>query len=139
LTVLRALREGMPAENFIYLGDTAGSLTAPRARNGRALSLQCAAALIRRQVRCLVVACNTASASALDALRLRHPTLPVIGGHRSRARKRRLPLPVRSTLPSSRPKARSAGALCQTAIHRLNPSAAHVPGVSLFVSMAEEG
>ena len=42
-------------------------------------SLQCAAALVARGIRCLVVACNTASACALEALRARHPALPVIG------------------------------------------------------------
>src|SRR5450432_4099766 len=70
LTVLRALRAGMPAENFIYLGDTArlpyGTKSAETVLR---YSLQCAAALLRRGVRCLVVACNTASASALGALR----------------------------------------------------------------------
>ena len=77
LTVLRALRERMPAENFIYLGDTArlpyGTKSAETVVR---YSLQCAAALIRRQVRCLVVACNTASASALDALRVNPAATP---------------------------------------------------------------
>src|SRR3984957_2299348 len=80
LTVLHALRLAMPAQDFIYLGDTArlpyGTKSAETVVR---YSLQCAAALIRRRVRCLVVACNTASASALDALRAQHPDLPVIG------------------------------------------------------------
>jgi len=42
LTVLRALRERMPAENFIYLGDTARLLTAPRARK-RSCAIPCSA------------------------------------------------------------------------------------------------
>jgi glutamate racemase len=80
LTVLRALRRPMPAEDFMYLGDTArlpyGTKSAETVVR---YSLQCAAALVARRIRCLVVACNTASASALGALRARHPTLPVIG------------------------------------------------------------
>ena len=64
LTVLRAVRAAMPEENFIYLGDTArlpyGTKSAETVVR---YSLQCASALIERGVRCLVVACNTVSAS----------------------------------------------------------------------------
>jgi glutamate racemase len=41
--------------------------------------LQLAAALVSAKVRCLVVACNTACAASLRALRERYPGLPVIG------------------------------------------------------------
>jgi glutamate racemase len=80
LTVLRALRSAMPAEDFIYLGDTArlpyGTKSAETVVR---YSLQCAAALLARRIRCLVVGCNPASASAIVELRPRQPTLPVIG------------------------------------------------------------
>jgi len=80
LTVLRALRSVLPRERFVYLGDTArlpyGTKSAATVVR---YSLQCADALVARGIRCLVVACNTASASALDALRLRYPGIPVIG------------------------------------------------------------
>ncbi len=80
LTVLRALRAELPADEFIYLGDTArlpyGTKSAATVVR---YSLQCAAALVARRIRCLVVACNTASASALPALRTQYPQLPVIG------------------------------------------------------------
>jgi glutamate racemase len=80
LTVLRALRSVLPQERFVYLGDTArlpyGTKSAASVVR---YSLQCADALAGRGIRCLVVACNTASASALDALRLRYPNIPVIG------------------------------------------------------------
>lgn len=80
LTVLRALRADMPGENFIYLGDTARLPYGTKsAQTVVRYSLQCAAALIQRGICCLVVACNTASASALDALRAHHPSLPIIG------------------------------------------------------------
>ena len=69
LTVLRALRTVLPQERFVYLGDTArlpyGTKSAASVVR---YSLQCADALVARGIRCLVVACNTASASALDAL-----------------------------------------------------------------------
>ena len=69
MTVLRALRTVLPQERFVYLGDTArlpyGTKSAASVVR---YSLQCADALVARGIRCLVVACNTASASALDAL-----------------------------------------------------------------------
>jgi glutamate racemase len=140
LTVLRALRERMPAENFIYLGDTArlpyGTKSAETVVR---YSLQCAAALIRRQIRCLVVACNTASASALDALRVNHPTLPVIGviepgAEAAVAASRSQHIAVIAT------EGTVGGGAYQTAIQRLNPSARVTSrACSLFVSMAEEG
>ena len=80
LTVLRALRAALPAEDFVYLGDTArlpyGSKSAQTVCR---YSLQAAEVLVRRGVKALVVACNTASSVALDALREHHPGLPVIG------------------------------------------------------------
>jgi glutamate racemase len=80
LTVLRALRAALPAEDFIYLGDTArlpyGSKSAQTVCR---YSLQAAGLLVARDIKALVVACNTASSVALDALRERHPGLPVIG------------------------------------------------------------
>jgi glutamate racemase len=80
LTVLRALRAQMPQEDFIYLGDTArlpyGTKSADTVVR---YSTQCAAALVARGIRALVVACNTASASALPELRRRFSRLPVFG------------------------------------------------------------
>ena len=80
LTLLRALRKEIRGADFIYLGDTArlpyGTKSAATVLR---YSLQCAAALIERGIGCLVVACNTASASALGDLREKYPALPVFG------------------------------------------------------------
>lgn len=80
LTVLRALRHALPGEDFIYLGDTArlpyGTKSAASVVR---YAEQAAAVLVARGLRCLVVACNTASAVALDELRQRFAPLPVIG------------------------------------------------------------
>ena len=79
LTVLKALRESLPGENFIYLGDTArlpyGTKTAATVRR---YALNAAAHLAGRNVKLLVVACNTASSFALDALSETAP-VPVVG------------------------------------------------------------
>jgi len=80
LTVLKALRTALPDEDFIYLGDTARLPYGTKSPETVVrYSLQCAAALVARGVRALVVACNTASAAALPALSAAHPGLPVTG------------------------------------------------------------
>src|ERR1700721_1345652 len=80
LTVVQQVRRILPGEDLIYLGDTARVPYGTKSPETVVrFALQCADALIRRRIRCLVVACNTGSASALDALRAHHPTLPVIG------------------------------------------------------------
>jgi len=80
LTVLRALMDRLPQEQFLYLGDTArlpyGTKTAATVER---YALQAVDELIRRGVKALVVACNTACAAALPALQAAHPDLPVIG------------------------------------------------------------
>ena len=78
LTVLRALRSAMPTEEFIYLGDTARLPYGTKSRESVIrYSLQYAEALRVRGIRCLVVACNTAS--ALGALRLRYAGSTFLG------------------------------------------------------------
>ena len=80
LTVLRALIERLPGESFVYLGDTArlpyGTKTAATVER---YALQAVGELVRRGVKALVIACNTASAAALPGLAAAHPQLPVVG------------------------------------------------------------
>jgi glutamate racemase len=140
LTVLRALRAGMPTEDFIYLGDTArlpyGTKSAETVLR---YSLQCAAVLIRRRVRCLVIACNTASASALDALRAQYPGLPVIGVIEPGAAAA-VAASASQHIAVIATEGTIAGGAYPTAIHRLNRRARVTSqACSLFVSLAEEG
>jgi glutamate racemase len=140
LTVLRALRAAMPDENFIYLGDTArlpyGTKSADTVVR---YSLQCAEALVERGIRCLVVACNTVSAFALDALRARYPGVVVIGviepGARAAvAASRSQHIAVIGT------EGTIGGGAYTAAIRRLSPGARVVgTACSLFVALAEEG
>jgi glutamate racemase len=70
LTVLRALRATLPAGNFVYLGDTARLPYGTKSRESVVrYSVRAADVLVERAVKCLVVACNTASAVAIHALR----------------------------------------------------------------------
>lgn len=80
LTVLDALRRRLPCEDFLYLGDTARLPYGTKSRDSIAqYSLQAAELLVGMGIKCLVVACNTASAVALDVLKERFRPLPVIG------------------------------------------------------------
>ena len=80
LTVLHAIRDALPDENLVYLGDTARLPygTKSPASIGR-YAVQAATKLCEQGIKLLVVACNTASAVALDELRQRLAPLPVIG------------------------------------------------------------
>ena len=80
LTVLKALREELPREDFVYLGDTARlpyGTKSPASISRYAC--QATAQLQQSDIKLLVVACNTASAVALEALREQMHPLPVIG------------------------------------------------------------
>ncbi len=79
LTVLRALRQRLPGESFLYLGDTA-RLPYGTKSAGTVLryALNAADHLVEHGVRLLVVACNTASSSALPELEAACP-VPVVG------------------------------------------------------------
>jgi glutamate racemase len=80
LTVLKALRDEMPHEDLVYLGDTARlpyGTKSPASISRYAC--QATSHLQNHGIKLLVVACNTASAVALDALREQMAPLPVIG------------------------------------------------------------
>lgn len=79
LTVVRAVQELLPAEDILYLGDTArlpyGSKSPDTIRR---FADEDARFLIGRGVKALVVACNTATAHALPRLR-EHYRVPIVG------------------------------------------------------------
>ncbi|MEY2719277.1 MAG: hypothetical protein RLZZ273_643 [Bacteroidota bacterium] len=79
LTVLKHLVRLMPEERFVYLGDTARVPYGNKsAETVQLYARQCAAFLCQHDVKLIVVACNTASALALEDLRM-HQSIPVIG------------------------------------------------------------
>jgi glutamate racemase len=79
LTVVRALRRALPGEDVVYLGDTARVPYGSKSpRTVERYSLACQKFLLDRGVELVLIACNTASATALPALRDASP-VPVIG------------------------------------------------------------
>jgi len=140
LTVLRALRDELPHEQFIYLGDTARLPYGTKSPESVVrYALQAAAALIERRVKALIIACNTASAVALPALRARHAELAVIGvvepgADAAVAATRSGCIAVIGTEATVR------GGAYQRAIAQRRPDArVRALACQLFVALAEEG
>jgi glutamate racemase len=79
LTVLREILRRTPAESTIYLGDNARAPYGTRPdEEVRTFSTQAVDALVERDVKAIVIACNTSTAVALGDLRRRYD-LPVLG------------------------------------------------------------
>ncbi|MGH9155132.1 MAG: glutamate racemase [Acidimicrobiales bacterium] len=80
LTVARALIDLLPGEDIVYFGDTGRYPYGPRPLDEvRHFARQVATVLAGSyEVKMIVVACNTASAAALDVLRFEHE-VPVVG------------------------------------------------------------
>jgi glutamate racemase len=81
LSVLRALHAELPAEQFVYVGDSGH---APYGERDDTHVLQRSHAIAdylvaHHHIKALVVACNTATASAISRLRAAYPTLPIVG------------------------------------------------------------
>jgi glutamate racemase len=80
LTVMRALIARLPNERFVYLGDTARLPYGTKSGDTvTRYAVQAASTLMKRGVKMVVVACNTASAVALPALEAALAPMPVIG------------------------------------------------------------
>lgn len=87
LTVFRALERRLPNESLIYLGDTARIPYGTRSlETVQRYALEDAFFIRSRQVKAIVIACNTASALAADVLRQKCD-VPVIGVIRAGARR----------------------------------------------------
>jgi glutamate racemase len=79
LTVLQQVARLLPHETLMYLGDTARSPYGTKSSDVvRVYSCENADFLLERGLKMLVIACNTASAVALDLLRERYE-IPVVG------------------------------------------------------------
>lgn len=80
LTITRAVRALLPGEDILYLGDQANVPYGPRGLDEvRRLSEAIVQFLREQGAKLVVVACNTASAAALKALRAAHPEISFVG------------------------------------------------------------
>jgi glutamate racemase len=139
LTVLRELRRQLPHEELVYLGDTArvpyGTKSPPTV--GR-YAREAARFLIGQRVKLLVVACNTASAVALDDLAAIH-RLPVVGVIEPGAR-RALEVTRSGRIGVIGTEGTVRSGAYERALHAGNPQVeVCVAPCPLFVPLAEEG
>ena len=79
LTILRAVRQALPRENLVYVADAAYvpyGQKSPEQIRDRAMAI--GGFLVQQGAKAIVVACNTATAAAIDLLRARLP-IAVVG------------------------------------------------------------
>lgn len=80
LTCIPYLMKALPDEKIIYFGDTArtpyGSKATTTIRN---FSLEIADFLVKNNVKMIVIACNTVSATCLEDLQHKFPQIPILG------------------------------------------------------------
>ena len=81
ISVLRALRQALPLERFVYFGDSANAPYGPRTTEEiRRLTLENLRRLDRDwHFKAAVIACNTATSAAINALREEYPDRPIVG------------------------------------------------------------
>ena len=80
ISVLRQLKKLLPNERFLYYGDSANAPYGKRTtQQVQQLTLDAAEHLLQQGIKALVVACNTATAAAIQLLREKYPDLIVIG------------------------------------------------------------
>ncbi|EKQ52445.1 MULTISPECIES: glutamate racemase [unclassified Clostridium] len=80
LSVMKEAVSIMPNENFIYFGDSKnapyGTKELDEVRN---LTLEAVNFLLNKNVKAVVVACNTATSAAIDVIRNKYNNIPIIG------------------------------------------------------------
>lgn len=80
ISVLRDIAKVMPNENLIYYGDSANAPYGTKPiETIMSLSENCANFLLARDVKAIVIACNTATSVVISILRQKYPTTPIIG------------------------------------------------------------
>ena len=80
ISVLKELMALMPEEHYLYFGDSANAPYGTRTtQEVRLLTMNAAAMLYERGIKALVVACNTATAAAIEDLREEYPDIVIVG------------------------------------------------------------
>jgi glutamate racemase len=140
LTVLKALIAQLPGEHFVYLGDTARLPYGTKSPQTVArYAVQAAEALTRYDVKCLVIACNTASSVGLPAITERIANVPVIGVIEPGA-EAACATSCSGSIAVIATEGTVRGGAYQEAILRRRPDAVvSATPAALFVALAEEG
>ena len=80
LTVVKALKELLPNESIVYFGDTARLPYGVKSQSlVKQFSIEITRFLLERNAKAVVIACNTATAMALNSLKNEFKNVPIIG------------------------------------------------------------
>lgn len=80
LSVWQQVRSLLPEESLLYLGDGKNCPYGSRSREEVArLADEAVACLVKQGCKLIVVACNTATAAAIEELRVKYATMPIVG------------------------------------------------------------
>lgn len=80
ISVLRKLLQTLPNERYLYFGDSVNAPYGTRPREEvEALTLAAVEKLKERGIKAFVIACNTATSAAFEAVKARYPDLIVVG------------------------------------------------------------
>ncbi len=80
LSVLREIKKLLPRENYIFIADQKNVPYGGKSKYQlRKISDRIVGYFIKRNVKMIVIACNTASCYAIDFLRKKHSSLPFVG------------------------------------------------------------
>lgn len=139
LTVFKAIAERMPDEDLVYFGDTAHVPYGSKSREAvTRYSLEVARFLEKKGIKMLVIACNTSSAYALEAVRaaIRVPVLGVIepGARAAAAASRSKRIGIIGTEGTI-----ASGAYERALKARMPKAAVSARACPLFVPLVEEG
>lgn len=138
LTVVRALMERLPFEDIIYFGDTARVPYGVKSNDTiHSFTTQIADFLLARDVKLLIIACNTMAAVAGDAVRSRSP-VPVLDVIDAGARAA-VEISQRGIGVIGTPTTVNSNAYARN-IHALNPAlSVYSQACPLLVPLVEEG
>ncbi len=140
LTVLKALKSTLPDESFIYLGDMARLPYGTKSQDTvLQYAIQMTRLLVEREIKALVIACNTATTASLPYLQSMLPDIPILGvvspgamAAVSATRNQRIAVLATETTIASQ-------AYQKLIAQQLPDVSIHARACSLLVALAEEG
>ena len=140
ISVLRALVQRLPGEDFLYFGDSANAPYGVRpAEEVCRLTQDVIARLYDRGIKAAVIACNTATAAALPALRETWPDMPIIGVIEPGSRAACEASPSGDIAVIATESTIRSGAYAEAILRRRPEAQVRSLACPLFVPLAEEG
>lgn len=139
LTSVPVLKHALPNEKVLYFGDTARTPYGSKSPDTVCkFSAQIVDYLVSKNVKLIVIACNTVTAMALDMLRERHPEVPIVGVIDPTAR--RVSVDGVSNVGIIGTKVTIESGVYAESIHSLNPDInTYSLACPAFVPLIEEG